>query len=351
MLLSLLYLVFRRILGAGHRPDLERDIEILVLRHQVKVLRRKVRRPRLRRLDRVFLVAASRALPRALWSSFVIRPETLLRWHRELVKRKWTFRRKARAGRPPLDPGTTEMILRLGRENPRWGYQRIRGELLKLGLRVSATTIRAVLLRNGLDPAPRRSGPAWSEFLRTQAEGILALDFFTVETIALKTFYVLFAIRLSTRRVHVTGATRNPDSAWVTQQARNLAMADQLEGIRFVLHDRDAKFSGPFDEVVQSEGAVVIRTPIRAPRANAFAERFVRTVGECLDHMLIYGRRHLDRVLKTYIMHYDAERPHRGLRLASPAGSRTVVGHCVKQGTVSRRDVLGGLIHEYRWAA
>ncbi len=173
-----------------------------------------------------------------------------------------------------------------------------------------------------------------------------------METIALKTFYVLFAMRLSTRRVHVTGATRNPDSAWVTQQARNLAIDDQLEGIRFVVHDRDAKFSGPFDEVFQSEGARVIRTPIRAPRANVFAERFVRTVrGECLDHILIHGRRHLDRVLKAYVMHYVAERPHRGLRLASPAGSRTIAGHCLKQGTVSRRDVLGGLIHEYRWAA
>ncbi len=181
--------------------------------------------------------------------------------------RKWTYRRKGKPGRPPLDPRTTELILRLGRENPRWGYQPIRGELLKLGIRVSPTTIRAVLLRNGLDPAPRRSGPTWSEFLRSQAEGILAFDFFTVETVALKTLYVLFAIQLQTRRAHVAGATRNPDSAWVTQQARNLVMDDRLDGIRFVIRDRDAKFSGPFDEVFRTEGArsSARRSALRGP--------------------------------------------------------------------------------------
>jgi len=194
MLFSLLYLVFRRIFKTRHNPRVEGDVELFVLRHQVRVLRRKVKRPRLRRLDRVLLAAASGALPRALWSSFIVQPETLLRWHRELVSRKWTFRRKGLPGRPRLGPETTALILRLARENPRWGFQRIRGELLKLGIKVSATTVRAVLLRNGLDPAPRRSGPTWGEFLRAQAEGIVALDFFTVETIALRTFYVLFAI-------------------------------------------------------------------------------------------------------------------------------------------------------------
>jgi len=352
MLFSLLYLVFRRIFKTRHNPRVERDVELLVLRHQVRVLRRKVKRPRLRRLDRVLLAAASGALPRALWSSFIVQPETLLRWHRELVSRKWTFRRKGLPGRPRLGPETTALILRLARENPRWGFQRIRGELLKLGIKVSATTVRAVLLRNGLDPAPRRSGPTWGEFLRAQAEGIVALDFFTVETIALRTFYVLFAIQLQTRRVHVAGATRNPDSAWVTQWARNLAIDGGLRGIGFVLHDRDAKFPGPFDEVCRTEGAKVICTPFRAPNANAFAERFVRTVRwECLDHVLIYGRRHLERVLRAYVAHYMNERPHRGLDLATPAGNHEVTIDCPESATVSRRDVLGGLIHEYRWAA
>jgi len=300
MLFSLLYFLVRRLLGAGSRLQDERDIELLVLRHQVKVLQRQVKRPRLHRLDRVLLAAASRAMTRSIWSSFVVRPETLLRWHRELVRKKWTYKRRGRPGRPPIDPEVRDLILRLGRENPRWGYQRIRGELLKLGIRISATTVRTILLRHGLHPAPRRAGPTWTEFLRSQAAGILATDFFTVQTIRLKTIFVLFFIELQTRRVHVVGVTAHPDSAWVTQQARNLAIDERLGDVRFLLRDRDAKFSGPFDEVLRTEGVRVIRTPIRAPRANAFAERFVRTVRqECLDHVLIYGRRHLERVLQA----------------------------------------------------
>ncbi len=205
-------------------------------------------------------------MPRGAWSSFVVRPETLLRWHRELVAKKWTYRRRGRPGRPPVDPEVRDLILRLGRENPRWGYQRIRGELLKLGLRVSATTVRTILHRHGLDPAPRRAGPTWSEFLRSQAAGILACDFFTVETITLRTIYVLFFIEISTRKVHMAGVTAHPDSAWVTQQARNLTIDERLEGVRFLLRDRDTKFSGPFDEVFRTEGVGVIRTPIRAPQ-------------------------------------------------------------------------------------
>lgn len=275
----------------------------------------------------MLLAAAGRAISRRLWSSLVVKPETLLRWHRELVRRKWTFRKNRRTGRLRLDPEIVASILRLARENPRWGYQRIRGELMKLGTRVSGTTIRAVLLGHGLSPAPRRAGPTWTEFLRSQAQGILACDFFTVETLTLKTLYVLFFIELSTRKVHVVGATARPDSAWVTQQARNLAIEGHLEHARFLLHDRDAKFSGPFDDVFGTEEVRVIRTPIRAPRANAFAERFVRTVrSECLDHILIYGRRHLERVLRAYVDHYMEERPHRGLdpsRRQRTRGSRS----------------------------
>jgi putative transposase len=352
MLFSLLYFLVRRLLGAGGRRPDERDVELLVLRHQVKVLQRQMKRPRLSHLDRVLLAAASRAMSRTSWSSFIVRPETLLRWHRELVRRKWTYRRTGHPGRPPIEPDVRDLIVRIGRENPRWGYQRIRGELLKLEIRISATTVRTILLRAGLDPAPRRAGPTWTEFLRSQAAGILATDFFTVETIRLKTLYVLFFIELSTRRVHVAGVTAHPDSAWVTQQARNLAIEERLSGVRFLLRDRDAKFCGPFDAVLRREGVRVIRTPIRAPRANAFAERFVRTVRqECLDHVLIYSHRHLERVLQRYVAHYVAERPHRGLSLAVPAGDRTPQGRRTTPTLVERRDVLGGLIHEYRWAA
>ena len=348
MLLSLVYFALSRLLRAmtpSARSDLARDVELLVLRHQVKVLSRGVRQPPFRRRDRMLLAAASRILPREQWKAFVVTPRTLLWWHRELVRRKWTYRRRG-PGRPKLDPETVELIVRMARDNPMWGYLRIRGELLKLGVRVSATTIRAVLRRHGLGPAPRRSGPGWKEFLRQQAAGILASDFFTVETVWLKTLYVLFVIELSTRRVHLCGVTAHPDSAWVTQQARNLVIADRLENVRFLVRDRDAKYSGPFDEVFLSEGVRIVKTPVRAPRANAFAERWVRTARrECLDHVLILGRRHLERVLRGFIAHYDAERPHRGLRLACPSSPNSSSPGRV--GAVRSRDRLGGLIHEY----
>jgi putative transposase len=298
---------------------LSTEVELVVLRHQLKVLKRQVGRPRLRRRDRVFMAAISRVLPRTRWSSFLVSPQTLLRWHRELVRRKWTVRRKSTGGRPPMADEIAELILRMGKENPRWGCIRIRGELAKLGIKVSATKIRTLLRANGLGPAPRRDGPTWSGFLRSQAQAILALDFFTVETAWLRTMYVLFAIHLGSRRVHVLGVTRTPDSAWVTQQARNLAVGERLEGIRFLIRDRDSKFSGPFDEVFRSEGVRIIKAPIRAPRANAFAERWVRTVRtECLDWMLVLGRRHLEHVLRVYADHYNEARPHRGLDLRTP---------------------------------
>jgi transposase InsO family protein len=218
------------------------------------------------------------------------------------------------------------------------------GELLKLGTRVSATTIRTILRREGLGPAPRRIGPSWSEFLRSQARGILASDFFTVETAWLRTLYVLFVIELGSRRVHLLGVTRNPDSAWVTQQARNLAVGECLRGAGFLIRDRDSKYSAPFDEVFGTEGVKIVKTPIRAPKANAFAERWVRTARlECLDHILILGRRHLERTLQEFVGHYNAGRPHRGLKLACPS-PRSLSGTA---DTVRRRDRLGGLIHEY----
>src|SRR2546426_11480011 len=241
MVFSFLYVVLRRLLellALRRRGEAQKDIEIVVLRHQLSVLRRQVKRPVFRRADRAFMAAASRVLSRERWRSFLFRPETLLRWHRQLVARKWT-RPHRPPGRPALDPEIRELILRLARENPRWGYQRIRGELLKLGIRVSATTVGTLLRRHRLGPAPRR-GPTWSEFLRQQASGILACDFFTVETITLRTLYVLFSIELGTRRVHLAGTSRNPDSAWVTQQARNLAMDGRLDDVRFLIRDRDA---------------------------------------------------------------------------------------------------------------
>lgn len=353
MLLSLVYFVVRSLvstLAPLRRSDLEREAELLVLRHQVKVLSRRARRPLFRRRDQILFAAVSRVLL-GTGGRRCGKPGTLVRWHRELVRRKWTYRRRG-PGRPGLEPETVELITCLARENPRWGYLRIRGELLKLGITVSATAIRTVLRRHRLGPAPRRMGPSWSEFLRSQAHAILAFDFFTVETAWLRTLYVLFAIELESRRVLVLAVTRNADSAWVTQQARNLAVGERLRDIRFLIRDRDAKFSGPFDEVFRTEGVKVVKTPIRAPKANAFAKRWVRTVRtECLDWMLVFGRRHLERILGIYTAHHNGRRPHRGLELKTPDPRPERLPRPVLGGRVRRHDLLGGHIHEYEVAA
>jgi putative transposase len=336
------------------RGDAAKDLEILVLRHQLTVLRRQTARPRLEPADRALLAAISRVLPRSRWSCFFVRPETLLRWHRRLVAGAWTYPHR-QTGRPALDEDVRQLIIRLARENPRWGYQRIKGELQHLGVSVSATTIRMTLRRHGLDPAPRRTTTTWRAFLRQQAAGIVACDFFTVDTVWLRRLYVLFLIELGTRRVHLAGVTAHPDGAWVAQQARNLrlVLGERGRRVRFLIRDRDAKFARAFDDVFHSDGAEVLITPVQAPNANAYAERWIRTVrAECLDWLLITGRGHLEQVLRVYIEHYNAHRPHRALGLQPPdpavepalrSNDQPVQAH--------RRDLLGGLVHEYRRAA
>src|SRR6266540_2690236 len=289
-----MHVAVRRFLRAcgGGRSVAALELENAVLRHQLRVLGRAVKRPSLRRRDRVLLAAVSTLLPRERWSVFLVSPQTLLRWHRELVARKWTYRRRL-PGRPPLDPALRELVLRLARENSRWGCVRIQGELRKLGIRVGATTIRSILRGSGVGPAPRRDGLSWGEFLRAQAEAIWAADFFTVQSAWLRTFYVLFWIELGSRRVHLAGVTANPDGAWVTQQARNLLMRLDDQGVRarFLIRDRDSKFTRDFDEVFRSEGIRIIKAPVRAPRARAHAERWVGSLRrECLDRLLILGR-------------------------------------------------------------
>jgi putative transposase len=356
MVRSLVALVFRRVLAwLVWSNEHAKDLEIVVLRHQLQVLRRQVGRPRFRWSDRVLLAAASCHLPRETWRAFLVTPQTVLRWHRELVRRKWSGGAGRRPGRPSLDEATRRFILRLARENPRWGYRRIQGELAKLGLRVSATAIRRLLGRHGLGPAPRRGGVSWRVFLRQQATSILACDFFTVETVWLKTLYVLFFIELGSRRVHLGGCTANANAAWVTQQARNLVVTRPHIDVRlrFLVRDRDRKFTRAFDEIFQSEAVKVLRTPVRAPRANAYAERWIRTVRtECLDWLLIVNRTHLERVLRVYVGHYNHQRPHRGLGLATPQSQRQLEPiACAGTGDVYRRDLLGGLLHEYYQAA
>jgi hypothetical protein len=222
-----------------------KDLEILALRHQLAVLRRQTKQPRLDPADRAVLAAISRALPRARWSCFFVKPETLRRWHRRLVSGAWTYPHRG-PGRPPLDQELQQLIVRLARENARWGYQRIQGELHRLGVRVSATATRTTLRRHRLDPAPRRTTTTWRAFLRQQAAGIVACDFFTVETVSLRRLYVLFFIELETRRVHLAGVTAHPNGRWVTQQARNLLLVLEKRGrrVRFLLRDRDAKSPG-----------------------------------------------------------------------------------------------------------
>jgi transposase InsO family protein len=251
--------------------------------------------------------------------------------------------------------GVQQLIVRLARENPRWGYQRIQGELLRLGVRVSATAIRTTLQRHGLDPAPRPTATTWRAFLRQQAAGIVACDFFTVDTVWLRRLYVLFFIELDTRRVHLAGVTANPNGAWVAQQARNLVLVLGERGrqVRFVLRDRDAKFCRSFDAVFRAEGGEMLVTPVKAPKANAYAERWVQTVrAECLDWLLIVGRGHLEQALRVYVAHYNIHRPHRALALQAPApGPRLAVVGDDQPARVHRRDLLGGLLHEYRRAA
>jgi putative transposase len=281
---SLLYVGLCRIFGlvlSGRQCESDKNVEIMVLRHQVRVLERQLhQRVRYRPADRVILAGLSRLLPRRRWRSFLVTPDTLLRWHREAARHKWRRWRKQRGpGRPPMSDELVGLIVRLGRENRRWGCIRIQGELRKLGIRVSASSIRRVPRRTGLEPAPR-GGPTWSEFLASQAHSVLATDFFTVDTVSLKHLYVLFVIEQSTREVHILGVTEHPTGAFVTLIARNPVgdLVDRGRSIKFLIRDRDTKFTYQFDEVFRSEGIRVIKTPARSPRTNAYAERWVRTV-------------------------------------------------------------------------
>jgi len=344
------------IVGARRAED-AKDLEIALLRHQLRLLqRRSPGRPHLSRWEKLtFAVLAAKlsqlttgAQVRLAGAVLLVQPATVLQWHRELVRRKWTYQRRQASGRPPIAAEVEALTLHLAKENPCWGYGRLQGELKKLGHALGRSTVRAILKRRHVPPAPLRGqrGSTWRQFLAQHRDAVLACDFFTVETLFLKTLYVLFFLEIGTRRVHLAGCTAHPTAAWVTQQARQLSwtIQERAQPVRFLIRDRDAKFPPGFDTVFAAEGIATVRTPYRAPNANAYAERWVRSAREeCLDLMLVAGEAHPRRVLAEYVAFYNEARPHQGLEQRCPVALPTPV----RDGPVRRRDRLGGLLHDY----
>ena len=355
MSFRLLYLIFVRLCGwlvLLGRSTASRDAELLVLRHEVAVLRRTSPRPRLDWADRAVLTALIRLLPARLRIHRLVTPGTVLRWHRRLVTRHLTC--PNRTGRPPASTEITALIERLATENNSWGYKRIQGELLKLGHRVSAPAIRRVLRSLKIPPAPQRNtGTTRRKFLHAQAPAMLATDFSHVDcAVTLQRLYCLFAIEVSSRYVHILGVTANPDGPRTTQQIRNLLMdpGDRAAGFRFPVRDRAGQFTASSDALLADAGIEVVKIPPRSPRANAYAERFALTARtEITDRMLIFGARHLRTILAQYAAHDNGRRPHRSRQLHPPRSDHPVAD--LSKERIQRRPILGGLINEYERAA
>jgi putative transposase len=353
--LRLLYLVFLRLLNLPlllGRSSASKDVELLVLRHEVAVLRRANPTPRLDWADRAVFAALVRRLPPMLRGHRLVTPGTILRWHRRLVTKKWTY--PHRIGRPPVDQALASLIEHMARENQNWGYQRIQGELSKLGHRVGASTIRRVLQRLRIPPAPvRDTDTTWRQFLRAQASTMLACDFFHVDcAMTLERIYVFFVLEVASRSVHLLGVTTNPNGPWTTQQIRNLVMdlGDRVTEFQFLVRDRAGQFTASFDAALADVGIQAVRIPPRCPRANCFAERFIRTLrAELTDRMMIFSQRHLRMVLAEYVRHYNGQRPHRARDLRPPQPTHPVAD--LSHQRIKRRPVLGGLLNEYEQAA
>ena len=355
------YLLMRWLFGLVvlvSRGDRAKDAELLVLRHENAVLRRNAGWVRYDAADRAWFAALAPFIPRRRWAGvFPVTPATLLAWHRRLAARKYDTSTRRRPGRPPTVRSIAQVAVRLARENPLWGYRRIHGELTKLGATVAPSTIYEILRAAGIDPAPRRSGPTWRQFLHAQAAGILAVDFVHVDTVLLKRLYVLVFVEHGTRRMHLGGVTAHPTAAWTVQQARNLALTldERSKDFRFLIRDRSSNFTASFDAVFQAAGTTILRTAVQAPRMNATCERLVGTLRhELLDRVLILGESHLRAVLAEYQEHYNTARPHQGIGQHVPDAEHhppcITAGHFHAR-QIRRKPVLNGLINEYIRAA
>jgi putative transposase len=308
------------------RRDLSKDAELLVLQHENTVLRRQVVRVHYTHADRVWLAALSRFVRRRRWVAvFSVAPATILAWHRRLVSRKWDYTARRRPGRPPTATAVKKLVIRMATENPTWGHRRVQGELVRLGHRIAASTVWQILHDAGLDPAPRRSGPTWRQFLTAQAKAVLAVDFVHVDTVLLRRIYALIAVDHGSRRAHLLGVSAHPTGAWSTQAARNLLMnlADRATTIKFLHRDRDCRFTSTFDAVFAADSIRILTSPPGAPRANAICERMIGTLRrELLDRVLIVNERHLRQILTVYLHHFNENRPHRALAHLAPAQAR-----------------------------
>jgi transposase InsO family protein len=350
---SILYQFLTSFARLAARSGRSKDLEIIVLRHQLSVLHRQSTRPQLNDNDRTLLSAIAAALPRPRRIGWIVTPDTLLRWHRRRIARHWT-----QTHRPPGRPSTTteirRLIIAMANDNPTWGYRRIAAELTGLGHQVGASTVWRILKHRGIESAPQRSSVTWTQFLRSQAA--VACDFATVDTALLRRYYLLYFIDVTTREVYFAGITAHPTGAWTTQAARNLYLrhADQLTGARALVRDRGSQFIDSFDEIFRTEGLEILKTPVRTPVANAFAERWIGTLRrELLDRTIIWNQHQLERLVTDYIDHYNTHRPHRSLHQQSPrpAIPNTATSIATPPLRVTRTSRCDGLINEYRNAA